>query len=218
MASFATFPLMDASRDSRIHDWIAEQYSFALSEFEDDHCWRDDPPSLRESKLLPDDFDIIARSPPPAQTDSDRDTLSTLFSDPPLLPSRLPSLGRPPSHQSSPNDHTDLEDAFEGLLSEMNSWRSSPASHSVLTLTPFNRNKVCLVFQFTSSLVDAYHPGASRYTFSTSDTLFGGLSFPTPNRSVITVFFHVPRHANLFFSAPSSAFEAFGQFPLCLRV
>ncbi|KAF8268343.1 hypothetical protein EI94DRAFT_1700326 [Lactarius quietus] len=139
-SSFATLPLMDASRDSRIHDWIAEQYSFALSEFEDDH-WRDDPPSLRESKLLPDDFDLIARAPPPPQSDSDRDTLSTLFSDPPLLPSPLSSLSRPPSHQPSPDDHTDLEDAFEGLLREMNSWRSAPASQSALTLTLTNRNK-----------------------------------------------------------------------------
>ena len=142
MASFATLPLMDASRDSRIHDWIAEQYSFALSEFEDDH-WRDDPPSLRESKLLPDDFDLIARSPPPPQTHSDRDTLSTLFSDPPLLPSPLSSLSRPPSRQPSPDDPTNLEDAFEGLLREMNLWRSAPASQSALTLTLSNRNKVC---------------------------------------------------------------------------
>jgi hypothetical protein len=142
MASFATLPLMDASRDSRIHDWIAEQYSFALSEFEDDHHWRDDPPSLRESKLLPDDFDLIARSPPPPQCGSDRDALSTLFSDPPLLPSPLSSLTRPPSHQPSPDEPTDLEDAFSGLLREMNSWRSAPASQSVLTLTLSNRDKV----------------------------------------------------------------------------
>jgi hypothetical protein len=38
----------------------------------------------------------------------------------------------------------------------MNSWRSTPASQSSLTLTLSNRNKVCLVFRFTSSLVDAY--------------------------------------------------------------
>ncbi|KAH9059595.1 hypothetical protein EDB87DRAFT_1735553 [Lactarius vividus] len=140
MASFPTLPLVDASRDSRIHDWIAEQYSFALSEFEDDHLWRNDPPSLRESKLLPDDFDLIVRSPPTAQSDSDRDTLSTLFYNPPLLPSPLPSLSRPPSHQPT-QDNTDLEDAFEGLLREMNSWRSTPASQSSLTLTLSNRNK-----------------------------------------------------------------------------
>src|SRR6266702_883557 len=146
MASFATLPLMDASRDSRIHDWIAEQYSFALSEFEDDHLWRDDPPSLRESKLLPDDFDLIARSPPPVQSDSDRDPLSTLFYDPPLLPSPLPPSSRPPSHQPSQEDNTDLEDAFEGLLREMNSWRFTPATQSALTITLSDRNKVCLVF------------------------------------------------------------------------
>ena len=205
---------MDASRDSRIHDWISEQYSFALSEFEDDHPWRDDPPSLRESKLLPDDFDLIARSPPPSQSDSDRDTLSTLFYDPPLLPSPLPSLNLPPSHQLSTENHTDLEDAFEGLLREMNSWRSTPASQSALTLTLSNRNKVCFVFQPPSSLVDAYHAGASRYSFSASDTLFGGLPFPTAHCPIITVFFHLSHHTDLSSSASSSEVEAFGHFPL----
>ena len=218
-ASFATLPLMDASRDSRIHDWIAEQYSFALSEFEDDHLWRNDPPSLRESKLLPDDFDLIARSPPPSQSDGDRDTLSTLFYDPPLLPSPLPSLSRPPSHQPSPVNHTDLEDAFDGLLLEMNSWRSTPASQSSLTLTLSNRNKVFrLAFQLPSSLLDAYHAGASCYPFSTSDTLFGGLPFPTADCPIIAVFFHLSRHTDLFFPTPSSAVEAFGRFPLHLRI
>jgi hypothetical protein len=216
MASFATLPLMDASRDSRIHDWIAEQYSFALSEFEDNHPWRDDPPSLRESKLLPDDFDLIARSPPPSQSDSDRDTLSTLFYDPPLLPSPPPSLNRPPSRPPSPENHTDLEDAFEGLLREMNSWRSTPASQSALTLTLSNRNKVSFVFQFPSSWVDAYHAGASSYSFSTSDTLFGGFPFPTAHCPIITIFFHVSRNTDLFRPTPSSAVEAFGHIPLHL--
>src|SRR6266403_1723319 len=138
MASFARLPLMDASRDSRIHDWIAEQYSFALSEFQDDdQLWRDDPPSLRESKLLPDDFDLITRPPLPLQrdTDSDRD----LRHDPPLLPSPIPLLRDAP-----PPDSTDLEDAFGGLLREMNSWRFAPASRSALTLTLSDRNKVGL--------------------------------------------------------------------------
>jgi len=136
---------MDASRDSRIHDWIAEQYSFALSEFQDDP-WRDDPPSLRESKLLPDDFDLITRPPPPPQrdTDSDRDSLY----DPPLLPSPLPLLRDPPLDTVS----TDLEDAFDGLLREMNSWRRAPASRSALTLTLSDRNKVSFArfTEFTS--------------------------------------------------------------------
>ena len=136
MASFAMFPLMDASRDSRIHDWIAEQYSFALSEFQDDHLWRDDPPSLRESKLLPDDFDLITRPPPPTQRDADSDG-DSLY-DPPLLPPPLPLL------RDAPSDNTDLEDAFDGLLREMNSWRFAPASRSALTLTLSDRNKVCL--------------------------------------------------------------------------
>ena len=130
-------PLTDASRDSRIHDWIAEQYSFALSEFQDDHLWRDDPPSLRESKLLPDDFDIIPRPPPPPQRDSDSDRDS--LDDPSLLPSPLPLLHDAPS---SPLACTDLEDAFGGLLREMNSWRFAPASRSALTLTLSDRNKV----------------------------------------------------------------------------
>jgi hypothetical protein len=142
MASFAMLPLTDASRDSRIHDWIAEQYSFALSEFQDDHLWRDDPPSLRESKLLPDDFDLITRPPPPSQrdTDSDRDSLY----DPPLLPSPLPLLCDASSDNTPLQARTDLEDAFDGLLREMNSWRFAPASRSALTLTLSDRNKVGL--------------------------------------------------------------------------
>ena len=150
MASFAMLPLTDASRDSRIHDWIAEQYSFALSEFQDDHLWRDDPPSLRESKLLPDDFDLITRPPPPQQrdTDSDRDSLY----DPPLLPSPLPLLCDAPSDNTPPQARTDLEDAFDGLIREMNSWRFAPASRSALTLTLSDRNKVGLALfsEFTS--------------------------------------------------------------------
>src|SRR6267154_823998 len=113
MASFAMLPLTDASRDSRIHDWIAEQYSFALSEFQDDYLWRDDPPSLRESKLLPDDFDLVTRPPLPPQrdADSDRDSLD----DPPLLPSPLPLLCDAPSDNTPSQARTDLEDAFDGL-------------------------------------------------------------------------------------------------------
>jgi hypothetical protein len=49
---------------SRIHDRIPEKYSFAFSGFQDDHLWHDDSPSLLESKLLPDDFDLITRLPP----------------------------------------------------------------------------------------------------------------------------------------------------------
>lgn len=144
MASFAMLPLMDASRDSRIHDWIAEQYSFALSEFQDDYLSRDDPPSLRESKLLPDDFDILTRPPPRPQrdTDSDRDSQSTHSCDPPLLPSPLPLLHDAPPDITTSQDSTDLEDAFHGLLREMNSWRFLPASRSALTLTLSDRNKV----------------------------------------------------------------------------
>ena len=133
-------PLTDASRDSRIHDWIAEQYSFALSEFQDDHLWRDDPPSLRESKLLPDNFDLITRPPPPPQRDSDSDR-DSLY-DPPLLPSPLPLLRDSSSDNTPPQACTDLEDAFGGLLREMNSWRFAPASRSALTLTLPDRNKV----------------------------------------------------------------------------
>jgi hypothetical protein len=137
---------MDASRDSRIHDWIAEQYSFALSEFQDDYPWRDDPPSLRESKLLPDDFDIVARPPPPPQrdtdsADSDRGSQSTHSHDSPLLPSPLPLLRAAGSHRPTPQG---MEDALDDLLREMNSWRTAPASRSALTLTLSDRNKVCL--------------------------------------------------------------------------
>src|SRR5712692_2495812 len=142
MASFAMLPLMDASRDSRIHDWIAEQYSFALSEFQDDHLWPDDSPSLRESKLLPDDFDLITRPPPPSQRDPDSDHDS--HHDPCLLPSPLPLLRDAPSDNTPSQDSTDLEDAFDGLLREMNSWRFAPASRSALTLTLSDRNKVGL--------------------------------------------------------------------------
>src|SRR6266404_4857087 len=196
MASLPTLPLMDASRDSRIHDWIAEQYSFALSEFQDDHTWRDDPPSLRESKLLPDNFDLIARSPPPSHSDTasdnDRDTLSALFYDPPLLPSPLPSLTRPPSHQQPPEDHTDLEDASN------------------------SRNKVCLIFSFSLLGCDASCIGASGHSLSASDTLLRGLPFPTAHRPIIAVFFDLSHHPDLFFPTPSSAFEAPGLFPLHL--
>ncbi|KAH9974821.1 hypothetical protein BGW80DRAFT_1559780 [Lactifluus volemus] len=109
VTSFATLPLTDASRDSRIHDWIAEQYSFALSEFQPDLTLPDDPPSLRESKLLPDDFDIITRPPPSShQPDTDCD------------------------------DNTNLEDAFNGLIREMTSWRFASPRSSVPTA---NRNK-----------------------------------------------------------------------------
>ena len=148
MASFATLPLMDASRDSRIHDWIAEQYSFALSEFQDDFLWRDDPPSLRESKLLPDDFDLITPPPPPPPqhdvVDRDHDSRSTHSCDPPLLPSPLPLLHDAQSHHPEPQGGTNLEDALDGLIREMNSWRFAPASRSALTLTLSDRNKVCL--------------------------------------------------------------------------
>jgi hypothetical protein len=152
MASFAMLPLTDASRDSRIHDWIAEQYSFALSEFQDDHLWRDDPPSLRESKLLPDDFDLITRPPPPPpQRDSDSDRGSVY--DPPLLPSPLPLLRDAPSDSTPPQARTDLEDVFDGLLHEMNLWRFAPASRSALTLTLSDRNKVGLaLFSESASL------------------------------------------------------------------
>lgn len=147
MASFTTLPLMDASRDSRIHDWIAEQYSFALSEFQDDCLWRNDPPSLRESKLLPDDFDLIVPPPPPPtqrrDTDSDHDSRSTHSCDPPLLPSPLPLLQDAQSHLPEPQGSTNLEDALDGLIREMNSWRLAPASRSALTLTLSDRNKVC---------------------------------------------------------------------------
>ncbi|KAI9507878.1 hypothetical protein F5148DRAFT_1149443 [Russula earlei] len=143
MASFAALPLMDASRDSRIHDWIAEQYSFALSEFQDDYLWRDDPPSLRESKLLPDDFDLIIRPPSSSQPDidHDRDAQSTHSNDPPLLPSPLPLHHRAPSHHRPAQSSADLEDALDGLLREMNSWRIAPASRSALTLRCSDRNK-----------------------------------------------------------------------------
>ena len=146
MASLTTFPLMDASRDSRIHDWIAEQYSFALSEFQDDDClWRDDPPSLRESKLLPDDFDLVATPPPPPRrdTDSDRDSHSTHSYEQPLLPSPLP-LSDAQSPHPAPQGSANVEDALDGLIREMNSWRFAPANRSALTLTLSDRNKVCL--------------------------------------------------------------------------
>ncbi|KAI0252890.1 hypothetical protein BJV78DRAFT_1281237 [Lactifluus subvellereus] len=141
VTSFATLPLMDASRDSRIHDWIAEQYSFALSEFQDELPWRDDPPSLRESKLLPDDFDIITRprpSPPPQRdSDSDGDTQSARFYDPPLLPSPLPLLHDASSHHLKPKDNTNLED----LLRQMHSWHFASTRRSAPTSTLSNRNK-----------------------------------------------------------------------------
>jgi hypothetical protein len=145
VTSFATLPLVDASRDSRIHDWIAEQYSFALSEFQPDLTLPDDPPSLRESKLLPDDFDVITRPPPSSQrdTDCDGDIQSLHFPHPPLLPSPLPLSHDPPSRDSASQDNTNLEDAFNGLIREMTSWRFASPRRSVPTS---NRDKVCLRF------------------------------------------------------------------------
>ncbi|KAI0037205.1 hypothetical protein K488DRAFT_67103 [Vararia minispora EC-137] len=51
--------LDDILGHSRIHDWIAEQYSFALTDDQDAYP----PPSLRESCVLPPDFNPHA-SPP----------------------------------------------------------------------------------------------------------------------------------------------------------
>ena len=202
-------PLMDASRDSRIHDWIAEQYSFALSEFQDDYLSRDDPPSLRESKLLPDDFDLLTRPPPRPQrdTDSDRDSQSTHSCDPPLLPSPLPlPHDAPPDDITSP-DSTDLEDAFHGLVREMNSWRFLPASRSALTLTLSDRNKVGFTLLSGLALVHARILGTSISAFSTSHPHFGTLSFPTSDCPIVTHFFLFSFNPLILFPAPTSALE-----------
>ena len=204
VTSFATLPLMDASRDTRIHDWIAEQYSFALSEFQDELPWRNDPPSLRESKLLPDDFDIITRlpsSPPPQRdTDSDADTQSARLYDPPLLPSPLPLLHNASLHHSEPKDNTNLEDAFDGLLRQMHSWRFVSPRRSAPAPTLSNRNKVCLrLFDALNSSAHVHHAGASGYAFPTSDTHFGKPLFPAADRSFITLFLHFPCHTHVFF-------------------
>jgi len=131
MTSFTMLPLMDASRDSCIHDWIAEQYSFALSEFQDNYLWHDNPPSLRELKLLPDDFDLVTHPPPPLQRDADSDHDS--YDDPPLLPSPLLLLCDTPSDNTPSQARTNLEDMFDGLLRKMNLWCFVPASRSALT-------------------------------------------------------------------------------------
>ena len=222
MASFATLPLMDVSRDSRIQDWIAEQYSFALSEFQDDHPWRADPPSLRESKLLPDNFDLITCSPPPTQrdTDSDFDSHSTHSYDPPLLPSPLSLLHDTPSLNPAPQADTDVEDALDGLLREMNSWRFAPASRSAYTLTLSDRNKVCIIpfNRFIVPLVYARHPGASSPTITTSHPHIGELPLPTSDHSIITHVFHFSRYSHVFFPTPPSALEGHGPMPLHRRV
>jgi hypothetical protein len=183
---------MDASRDSRIHDWIAEQYSFALSEFEDDCLCRDDPPSLRESKLLPDDFDIIAPppTPPRCDTNSDRDSQSTHSYEPPLLPSPFPLTHDPQSPHPAPQCSTNVEDALDGLIREMNSWRFTPANRSALTLTLADRNKVCLSpLTAFSALIHARHSGTSRTAILTSDTFIRGLPLPTADCPIIAYVF-----------------------------
>jgi hypothetical protein len=216
MASFATLPLMDASRDSRIHDWIAEQYSFALSEFQEDRLWRDDPPSLRESKLLPDDFEIIAAPPPPPQrdTDSDRDSQSTHSYEPPLLPSPLPLACDPQSPHLAPQGSTNVEDALDGLIREMNSWRLAPGNRSALTLTLSDRNKVCLAPIISpSTLVHAQHSGTSRTAIFTSDTLTGRLPLSTGDCPIIPYVLYFPYHPQVFFPSPASAFECSRPLP-----
>jgi hypothetical protein len=216
MASLTTFPLMDASRDSRIHDWIAEQYSFALSEFQDDDClWRDDPPSLRESKLLPDDFDLIAPPPPPPRrdTDSDRDSQSTHSYEPPLLPSPL-SLTDAQSPHSAPQGSANVEDALDGLIREMNSWRFSPANRSALTLTLSDRNKVCLApLTVFCALFHARHSGTPRTAILTSDSLLGGLSLAAADCSIIAHVFHFSRYPQVFFPPPPSTLEGSRSMP-----
>ena len=220
MASFATLPLMDASRDSRIHDWIAEQYSFALSEFQDDFLWRDDPPSLRESKLLPDDFDLITPPPPtPPQrdVDSDHDSRSTHSCDPPLLPSPLPLLHDAQSHHPEPPGGTNLEDALDGLIREMNSWRFAPASRSALTLTLSDRNKVCLwalLSGFNVPLAHARQSGTSRSAVLTSDPLFGGVPIPTADRPIIAHVIHFSCYPQILFSTRPSALKRPRPLPL----
>ena len=216
MASFAMLPLMDASRDSRIHDWIAEQYSFALSEFQDDHLWRDDPPSLRESKLLPDDFDLITRPPaPPPQRDTDSDSQSNHSYDPPLLPSPLPLLHDAPSDNNTPQDSTDLEDAFHGLLREMNSWRFAPASRSALTLTLSDRNKVSLtLFGEFASFGLSRNSGTPISAVHTADPDLGTLPLPASDCPINTHFFHFSCYPLVLFSAPASALEGSRSLPL----
>ncbi len=61
----------------------------------------------------------------------------------------------PPSDNTPTQDRTDLEDAFDGLFREMDSWGFAPASRSAITLTLSDRNKVGLAlfseffFKFT---------------------------------------------------------------------
>ncbi|KAI0311394.1 hypothetical protein OF83DRAFT_1177617 [Amylostereum chailletii] len=85
--------LLPDAADDRVQHWIAEQYSFALSE----HDAADDAaPSLRDSHVLPQDFNF----------------------DPFITALSLSASN------ALPEQPRDIDDAVQLLVHEMNSWRA----------------------------------------------------------------------------------------------
>jgi hypothetical protein len=129
-----------------------------------------------------------------------------------LLPSPLDA-------PSDNTDNTDLEDAFGGLLREMNSWRFAPASRSALTLTLSDRNKVGLTLFSRFALVHVRNSGASIPAVPTFHPHLGTLPLPTSDCPIDTHFFLFSCHSLVFFPAPASALEGSGPLlPLYRRV
>jgi hypothetical protein len=123
--------------------------------------------------------------------------------DPPLLPSPLPLLRDLPSDNTPPQACTDLEDAFGGLLREMNSWRFAPASRSALTLTLTDRNKVRLALQL--NLLPWVHSPTQALPYPPSLPPPWNTSPLHRDRPIITYFFLFSSYTGVFFPAPTSS-------------
>ncbi|KAI0045242.1 hypothetical protein FA95DRAFT_1607864 [Auriscalpium vulgare] len=103
--------LHDVARDTRVHNWIASQYSFALDEAMDTGA------ALRDSQLLPDV--LIPLSP----------SYDPLFFPDPDPPKR--------SQQDAAREDAERNDALEFLVSQMATWRVAPANREkALPATP----------------------------------------------------------------------------------
>jgi hypothetical protein len=132
-----------------------------------------------------------------------------------LLPS--PLLHDAPSNNTVSQDSTDLEDAFGGLLREMNSWRFAPASRSALTLTLSDRNKVGLMrFSRLFALIHARNLGAPITAVPTFHPHLGTLPLPTSDCPIVTHFVLFSYHPIVLFPAAASPLEGARPLPLPL--